>query len=418
MSISPLARITRDVRNVLLRRDGAEATDGQLVRWFTTDGDEAAFEAIVRRHGPMVWGVCHRLLGNLHDTEDAFQATFLVLARKAAAVVPPERVADFLYGVAYRAALKARAARFRRREYQLANVPEPELPDADPGRDLRPVLDRELSRLPEKYRLVVLLCDLEGKTRREAAGQLGWPEGTVAGRLARGRALLGRRLSRCGVTLSAGAVVALLEPDAARACVAVVRTAGAAPARVASLARGVVNAMWLSKVKAAMVVVLGTTLAVGGAAGVARVAAGPGGQGRATAAAPGRASTPSEKDGKDAQRLQGTWVCVSLVIDGKTAAPERVKTTKLFLTNKRYRTERDGKVLFDSTYTIDPGKDPKWMDIMGQEDFAGKLTHGIYRLEGDRLTLCYPRSEKARPTAFESTKGSGRTLVVFRREGK
>src|SRR5262249_40853037 len=144
--------------------------------------DEAALAALVKRHGPMVWGVCRRLLSH-HDAEDAFQATFLVLVRKAASVVPRRMVGNWLYGVAHHTALQARrtAARRKARERQVTEMPEPAVTDQDLWRDLRPLLDEALSRLPDKYRAVIVLCDLEGKTRRETAGQLGVPEGTVAG---------------------------------------------------------------------------------------------------------------------------------------------------------------------------------------------------------------------------------------------
>ena len=134
--------------------------------------DGAALEALVRRHGPMVWGVCRRVLGGRQDAEDAFQATFLVLVRKAASVAPREMVGNWLYGVAHRTALKARATAARRaaRERQMAEMPEPAPAGEDRWADLLPLLDRELSRLPDKYRAVIVLCDLEGKTRTEVAG--------------------------------------------------------------------------------------------------------------------------------------------------------------------------------------------------------------------------------------------------------
>jgi RNA polymerase sigma factor (sigma-70 family) len=127
----------------------------------------------VRRHRPMVWGVCRRALHH-HDAEDAFQAAFLVLARKAGSITSRELLANWLYGVARRTALRAKAAAVRRqaRERRLTAVPEPEANAPQPGGDLRPVLDRELSRLPDKYRAPVVLCDLEGRTRREAAALL------------------------------------------------------------------------------------------------------------------------------------------------------------------------------------------------------------------------------------------------------
>src|SRR5262249_49931780 len=153
--------------------------------------DEAAFEVILRRHGPTVLGVCRRIAGAGPDAEDAFQATFLVLARKSRAVRPRSALAGWLYGVAVRAALKVRAAEARRkvREREVATMPRPA--DAEPPRpDELAALHRELGRLPADLRATVVLCDLERKTRAEAARQLGWPEGTVASRLARARRLL------------------------------------------------------------------------------------------------------------------------------------------------------------------------------------------------------------------------------------
>src|SRR5262249_13878664 len=147
-----------------------------------------------------------------HDAEDAFQATFLVLVRRAASIASREQVANWLYGVAHQTALKARAtvAKRKGRERQGAEMPEPAVPEQDRWDELRPLLDAELSRLPDKYRAVVILCDLGGKTRKEAARQIGVPEGTVAGRLARARAMLAKRLTQRGVTLTGGALAAVL----------------------------------------------------------------------------------------------------------------------------------------------------------------------------------------------------------------
>src|SRR6516164_5731398 len=155
-----------------LRLVGSDLTDGELLARFAATRDEASFTALLRRHGPMVLGVCSRILGNSHDAEDAFQATFLVLARKAASVAPRERVGSWLYGVAYRAAAKLRAmnARRHRRETLVRELPETfvEPPD-DLWREVRPLLDRELNLLPERYRTAVILCDLQGQTGKEAA---------------------------------------------------------------------------------------------------------------------------------------------------------------------------------------------------------------------------------------------------------
>src|SRR5438105_4394729 len=169
-----------------LARPGAagEGTDGQLLEQFVTRRDQAAFAALVRRHGPLVWGVCRRLLRHTQYAEDSFQATFLILARKAGAVGKRDSVRSWLYGVAYRVAVRARTTAERRRERPLPDVAAPR--QDDPCPDLRGVLDEELSRLPERYRAPLLLCHLEGKTQEEAARLLGCPRATVATRLARG----------------------------------------------------------------------------------------------------------------------------------------------------------------------------------------------------------------------------------------
>src|SRR5262245_32834758 len=152
----------------------------------------------------MVFGVCRRVLGNTPDTDDAFQATFLIFVRKVHTLNRPAEVAAWLHAVALRVARKARAARTRRYEREVAIVdivdPTTSEPSED-ARDLRLSLDDQLDQLPEKYRLPIVLCELEGRTLEEAAQLLGWPKGTVAGRLSRGRELLRQRLSRRGVCL-------------------------------------------------------------------------------------------------------------------------------------------------------------------------------------------------------------------------
>ena len=177
MPTSSLNRVIQHLR-ADLRLDGGEMTDAELLVRFLRSGDEDALAALVRRHALMVWGVCRRLLGH-HDAEDAFQATFLVLVRKAADV-PRQAIANWLYGVARQTAvrLRATAAKRGRRETQVVHMPEPtaaEVRDAD----WQAVLDEELSRLPDHYRGVLVLCDLEGMTRKEAARQLAIPEAAM-----------------------------------------------------------------------------------------------------------------------------------------------------------------------------------------------------------------------------------------------
>src|SRR5262249_55047498 len=178
MATSHRHAVFQHLRSLALLRDGAGLTDGHLLEAFLSRRDEAALAALVLRHAPMVWGVCRRVLRNDHDAEDAFQATFLVLIRRAASIACRELLANWLYGVAYQTARKARAtaARRRTRERQVLEMPEPQVAPQQVRHDLQSLLDQELSRLPDKYRVPLVLCDLEGKPRRETAQQLGCPE--------------------------------------------------------------------------------------------------------------------------------------------------------------------------------------------------------------------------------------------------
>jgi RNA polymerase sigma factor (sigma-70 family) len=200
----------------LLRLTWPATSDAALLARWVEQRDEAAFADLVARHGPMVLGVCRRVLGDVQHAEDAFQATFLVLARKAARLRRPDALPGFLYGVALRLARKARGAARRWTIQPHSASPEPADPQRDPldalsGRELLAALDEEIARLPEAYRLPVLLCVLQERPVEEAARLLGWSSGSVRGRLARGRALLRARLTRRGLAPSLGAV-ALLAP--------------------------------------------------------------------------------------------------------------------------------------------------------------------------------------------------------------
>src|SRR5262245_28174292 len=218
MATGVLSGVVRHIRGAALVQDGGGMTDGQLLEGFLLRRDESAFAGLVRRHGPMVLGVCRRVLRHDQDAEDAFQATFLVLAKKASAIGQRELVGNWLYGAAYRAALEVKAARLRVKDRQVSAMPEPVMADeADLWRDLRPVLDRELNALPDKYRVAVILCDLEGRTRKDVARQLGVPEGTLSGRLTTARRMLAQRLARQGLAVSSASLAALLTQQAAAA---------------------------------------------------------------------------------------------------------------------------------------------------------------------------------------------------------
>jgi RNA polymerase sigma factor (sigma-70 family) len=284
MASASLSSVLRHVRRAVLLSEGAAQTDGDLLSRYLTERDEAAFESLLTRHGGMVLGVCRRILRNEADAQDAFQATFLVFVRKAASIQPRAMVGNWLYGVAQRTSLKARAMNRQRQEH--ARLATPLFPTASREQaqvELQDLLDRELSRIPNKYRAPVVLCGLEGRSLKEAAQQLDCPAGTVASRLARGRDLLAKRLVRRGLALSSAALVLALAREASAASVPTALfaataqavsasaagqtlVAGIIPAKVLALADGAMRTMFLSKLHWVMVVC--TWVALAGAVGI------------------------------------------------------------------------------------------------------------------------------------------------------
>jgi RNA polymerase sigma factor (sigma-70 family) len=244
-----------------------EFSDRQLVERFLDRQDEAVFEALVRRHGPMVYRVCARVLRQTQDCEDAFQATFLLLAQRIRSVRKLDSLASWLHGVAQRVSLKARACAATRRRHEQAALVESDQPPADATwSEVRMVLDAELQRLPEKWRLPLVLCYLEGQTQVEAAAQAGWSKSTLRRRLDEAREALARRLQRRGV-LGAGAIAAILLCDceapaavpsglvgsvvetAARLTTGQMALAALVSTRISALTEGVTTPMILSKFK-------------------------------------------------------------------------------------------------------------------------------------------------------------------------
>ncbi len=317
------------------RPDGGES-DGELLTRFTSGGDEAAFEMLVRRHGAMVLGVCRRVLGrHVHDAEDAFQAAFLILARKADSVVRGESLGCWLHRVAHRVALEARAAAARRRarEKPLAAAPDPAVDPPEPP-DWRPLLDEELARLPERFRAAVILCELEGLPRREAATLLGVPEGTLSSRLAAARRLLAQRLARRGLAPAVASLTVLFSQSATAAVPpalidstvrsAVLVAAGMAASMTspaAVLFQGVLQTMFLTRLKLVIGAVL-MTVAVG-AGGIAYQGSGP-----AAARAQGPAAKPAGE--LEALRKENELLKLNLqvVLEKVRAQEAELKTLK------------------------------------------------------------------------------------------
>jgi RNA polymerase sigma factor (sigma-70 family) len=280
MATKALETVVQHLRSVTERPD--DVSDADLLERFLRQRDEAAFAALMRRNGAMVLAVCRRLAGNLQDAEDAFQATFLLLARRAGAIRRKESLAAWLHSVARRTAQKARRAMLRRqqRERRAARPASPSGAQPACG-ELDAELDRALLGLPEKYRNALLLCYFQGRTVDEAARELGCPRGTVASRLAQGRVLLRRWLARRGLVLSEAALVTALLSGTSSAAVpaglaratlkAAAGFAGGSVARalvspsVAALVAAGLRAAILSKLKTATVLLL---LFAGVAAGV------------------------------------------------------------------------------------------------------------------------------------------------------
>jgi RNA polymerase sigma factor (sigma-70 family) len=389
MAKGQLRAVIGQLHRLIRPQGGCRLTDAQLVESFVSRRDEASFEVLVWRHATMVLGLCQRILHDTHAAEDAFQATFLVLARKAASIGKRDAVASWLYKVASRVALRlrARAARRGAREEALAEVATPGRADDVAWRDLRPVLDEEIDRLPEKYRAPFVLCYLQGHTNEEAAEQLRCPKGTILSRLARGRERLRSRLARRGLSLSAAGMITAMCQHASAAVplpalvsstikAAMPFAAGQAAAglvapSVAALTEGVLRAMFLTKTNlmtvallAVLVLVPSAALLAGGRA-VAPPASGP--QPSALAAA---AATAAEEAAADEKLTESTGKVIGIGKDGKSFTLEFPPVTR--------------------------GEDPKKIDVpigeKTQVSFFGvgpgsaKLTEGytvrVWRAEG------------------------------------
>jgi RNA polymerase sigma factor (sigma-70 family) len=273
MATEQLHTLLRQLRRLAVSRESSGLSDVQLLERFVATRDEAAFEVLVWRHGPMVLSMCRRVLRHEQDAEDSFQATFLALARKAGSIGKRQALASWLYKVAFRIALEAKRGRQKQctRDRIAAGPPMDGLVDEVIARDVAHRVDEEVNRLPERYRAPVILCYFEGKTYDEAARILGCPRGTVGIRLMRARERLRSRLTRRGLTLSSGVLATVLAPTHLNAAPAllvsntvrvasgltrVATAANAASPSVAALAEGVLKAMFITKLKVIAAVVL------------------------------------------------------------------------------------------------------------------------------------------------------------------
>jgi RNA polymerase sigma factor (sigma-70 family) len=386
---------------------GDEPADDVLLERFTARREQAAFAALVRRHGPLVLGVCRRVLRHEHDAEDAFQAVFCVLARKAGAIRRGTAVGGWLYAVACRIARKAKAFQVRRRQREgaLPDVPAPDNPPERVPGEVWPVLDEEVNRLPERYRRPFVLCHLEGKTYEQAAAELRCAPGTVSSRLVRARRRLRARLTRRGVALSAAMLAAALRACPATAAVraelavAAVRTgirySAGRPvgARVAGLADGFLKARALTRWAVAGAAALAVAVLIAILLWVAfrTLRARPG-------AAPAPVAGPPAAPQADQEKLQGNWQVVAVEAGGQ-ARPNA--GMRLIFAGDKLTLFGPGVPALAMNYVLDPSQTPKTIDVNAP---AGGVWRGIYELNGDSLRLCLNQSAAGgnQPTAFRT----------------
>jgi RNA polymerase sigma factor (sigma-70 family) len=391
--------------------------DERLLRDYVARQDAGAFAAIVRRHGGMVSAVCRRMLWREQDVEDAFQATFLVLMRKAPSLSRPNLLGPWLYGVSYRVASKIRSANIqqRTREAPMVDLPAPEADDVR-WCDLRSVLDDELQRLPQRYQRPLVLFYLEGNSAEEVATALGRPRGTVLSQLARGRELLRVRLARRNLTLSAGVLAGLLErtvtSDAAvpaqfldwavqaYASSPMVGGAGVS-AQARLLAQQILKDMLRRRLWRIGAILLAVLLAL--LVGILcndLIFAPP--------------VTIIQADPKaELNGLQGAWQVIAVERDGRVLQKDEFPFTRLRIRDEIMLHE-GGTHKREVSFRLHPAQQPKAMDMQSTGYHSDETYSAIYALAADTLTICRP-ADTARPTEFASKPGSNILLYTAKR---
>jgi RNA polymerase sigma factor (sigma-70 family) len=407
------ADIEDAMQDVSSTSNHTEPTDERLLRDYAASQDGAAFAAIVRRYGGLVSGVCRRVLGREQDVEDAFQATFLVLVRKAHSLGRPNLLGNWLYGVAYRIAGKIRSANLRQRtrEAPMVDIPAPATNDDAAWRDLRPVIDDELQRLPLRYRRPIVLFYLEGKSAEEVSAALGRPRSTVLSQLARAREQMRRRLSRRNLVLSVAVLESLLERTASSDAAVTDRlldlgmqalpaSGAGVTARSGLLARQVMQEMFRRRLW-----MIGSSLLA------ALLATGVGCLSYDAFRAPTVVAQSEEKS--DVDKLQGDWQVIAVEQDGRVLPKDQFPFTSLNIRGDSIDHAGGPHDHLKVRFRLIPGQQPGAMD-MASQGYHAEFYYAIYTLDGDTLTICRP-DDGPRPAEFASRPGSKILLYTAKR---
>ncbi|HLJ96654.1 MAG TPA: sigma-70 family RNA polymerase sigma factor [Gemmataceae bacterium] len=413
-----MGSVLRHLQRLTVGQALKELTDAQLLGRFTASGNQAAFTALMQRHGALVLTVCRNLLGHEQDAEDAFQATFLVLARKAESVVSHQNIAGWLHRAACHCALQVKRAGARRakHERQARMKAQPPCSDESSWRELQAILQEEVARLADKYRAPFVLCCLEGKTKAEAALDLGWKEGTVSGRLAQARKLLRQRLARRGVLLSATlsalaltrkalAIVPAPLADATQQGVlelmSKASTTSVLSAQVMHVVHKVSKTMLLAKWKTHVTVLLASSALLMGTGALAYRSVASWSSADTTEVHP-RKPAKLEESPMDFALLQGKWKVVEHTVNGIQVRSHDNPAQFWTISGDKIMVDyRDGN-LEVMRFQLDETKTPRYIDVtaIGDDD-PRRSVAGIYDLTDQSLTLCLATADSPRrPTAF------------------
>ena len=435
--------VAAKLQEVIRSRGLDDLPDTQLLHRFSHYADHPAFDVLLRRHGPLIMGVCRRILANAADAEDAFQATFLILVRKARSIRHANHLGPWLYGVACRVALKvrARAGRLSTRHTEITDMfPDPAEPIEVP--DWLPLLDTELNALPAKYRDPLLLCELQGSSRADAARVLKIPEGTLSSRLARGRVLLRNRLLKHGTLLPAGGLAVFLGGSGTgRAVVssslftrtgelaAILATgskaAGVVPVETAILMDEVIKAMFLTKLRAMGCGILAAIVVTAGLLAAAPTETPVLPQEKKQGAKSASAATPSAAVEKptpgrprpDKDAIQGLWVVDQVLAEDGAHLKEGTGSRMLVVGDVCWSWKAGDLSNSPNQMRIrlDPTKNPKWLDSLvpteKSEDTADRC---IYELEGDKLQICLFVGEKSKRRPAEILVADANEQIVMK----